>query len=147
MAGEGDEHLRSYLLAADDYPADDVEAAVVALIKGEAHGVNPGFLPPPAVLGAECRRQMILRIDQEKRRARPALPPPGIQHDADSQARVRALVGGFVAGVADHMRSGEATTAKRRADGWGNVNVRFMPEMDDEEMARRLGFTVGDPDA
>ena len=50
-AGEGDEQLRSYLLAVDDYPADDVTAAVDALIKGIAPGVNPSFLPPPAVVG------------------------------------------------------------------------------------------------
>jgi hypothetical protein len=100
-SADGDEHLRGYLLAVDDYPAQDVEAAVTSLIKGVAPGVNPSFLPPPAVVGAECRRQMNLRLDSEHRArlARPKLPPPDIERSPESQARVRQLVAETVANM------------------------------------------------
>ncbi len=96
-----EEALRGYLLAVEDYPADDVTAAVDSLIKGVAPGVNPGFLPPPAVVGSECHRQNHLRAEREARdRAlRPRLPPPDIERTAESQARVRALMERTVNGL------------------------------------------------
>jgi hypothetical protein len=101
-AGEGDEQLRSYLLAVDDYPADDVSAAVDALIKGIAPDVNPSFLPPPAVVGAECHRQNHLRASREdlERRLHPRLPPPDVKRTPESQARVRDMVAGVIAKLA-----------------------------------------------
>lgn len=86
--------MRAYLLAVEDYPADDVEAAVAMLIKGTAPGINPSFRPKPSEVGAECRRQMNLRLDHEARERayRPKLPPPDIERTPESQARVRELM-------------------------------------------------------
>ena len=100
-ADDGEELLRGYLLAVEDYHADDVHRAVDTLIKGTAPGVNPSFRPKPPEVGAECRRQMNLRLDREHRAQmhRPKLPPPDIERTPESQARVRALVEKTVRGL------------------------------------------------
>jgi hypothetical protein len=87
---DGEELLRGYLLAVEDYPADDVERGVDMLVKGTAPGVSPSYRPKPPEVGAECRRQMMLRLDSEARERafRPALPPPGIEHSAADRAKV-----------------------------------------------------------
>lgn len=97
-ADEGDDLVRAYLLAVDDYPADDVTMAVDTLVKGVAPGVNPGFRPKPSEVGAECRRQMNLRLEREARGRtyRPKLPAPDIAHSPESRARVAALVAAAV---------------------------------------------------
>lgn len=51
---DGDQQLRNYLLAVEDYPSEDVTEAVVALIKGVAPGINPGYLRPLPWLGASA---------------------------------------------------------------------------------------------
>jgi hypothetical protein len=152
-AGEGEEQLRGYLLAVDDYAAGDVRAAVDALIKGEAPGVNPNFLPPAAVVGGECRRQMNLRLRREELAQRPRLSlpkplaPPDTPPTPESEARVRELVAETVASLRRVAEAVNGDQAKRKADGWARTNARFMPEMEDAEMERRLGFTVGDRDS
>jgi hypothetical protein len=146
--GEGEEQLRSYLLAVDDYPADDVTAGIDALIKGIAPGVNPNFLPPPAVVGGECRRQMGMRLDSERRdnMCKPRLMPPDIQHTPDERARMQAKVDQFLADVA--VKTEDPALVKRRNEQWTKTNARFMPDMSPEALSRRLGrkagFTVGD---
>lgn len=145
--GEGEEQLRSYLLAVDDYTADDVRLGVDALIKGIAPGVNPNFLPPPAVVGGECRRQMGLRHRAEdlEARYRPKLPPPDVERSPEARARMQAKVDAFLADVAVKTEDPEAV--KRRNEQWSKINARFMPDMSDEAMAERLGrqrgFDVG----
>lgn len=133
---DGDEQLRSYLLAVDDYPADDVERAVTSLIKGVAPGVNPGFLPPPAVVGAECRRQMNLRVDRENldKRLHPALPPPDIAKSAESRARVAELVKRTVAGLKGPEEEDPHERHRRRI---AKTNERFDADP---------YFEVGDPE-
>lgn len=133
---DGDEQLRSYLLAVEDYPAQDVEAAVVALIKGVAPGVNPNFLPAPAAVGAECHRQNHLRADREdrERRLRPALPPPGIERTRESQTRVRELVERTVSG----LRSADEDTPEARY----RAQLRKANAYFDAER----GYSAGDPD-
>ena len=132
------------MLAVDDYQPGDVEAAVTALIKGNVPGVNPSFLPPPATVGAECRRQLNLRLDSEHRAklARPALPPPMVEHSPESRAKVAALVEQAVARSAEAMRTEEST--KDRTKILRETNARFMPDMDDLSVWRRLGYRVGD---
>lgn len=134
---DGDEQLRSYLLAVEDYPAQDVEAAVVALIKGVAPGVNPGFLPPPAVVGAECKRQNNLRCEREARdrRLHPALPPPDVERTPESQARVKALIDGAVANLASKSLDEDPIERHRRRIA--KTNERFD---------RDPYFEVGDPE-
>lgn len=126
----------------------DIEIAVTTLIKGVAPGVKPGYLPPPAVVGSECRRQMNLRLDREhrERRLRPALPPPDIEHSPESRANVKAMVEQAVANIAEVTRTDDAAATLRRNQQWDRTHERFMPEMDEHEIARRLGFTTGDPE-
>lgn len=146
-ADDGDELLRAYLLAADDYPTDDVTAAVDTLVKGIAPGVNPSFRPKPSEFGAECRRQLNLRLDQENRarRLRPALPAPLIEHSPEDRAKVAELVQGLVERTAEQKRIETETSPKSNI--WAKTNARFMPDLTDEAVQKRLGFTAGDPDA
>lgn len=132
----------------DDYTAGDVELAINALIKGIAPGVNPNFLPPPAVVGGECRRQMGMRLDSERRDnlRKPRLMPPDIIHTPDERARMQAKVDAFLAEVA--VKTEDPALVKRRTEHWAKVNARFMPDMSDEALAERLGrkagYSVGD---
>ncbi len=147
-ADEGEELLRGYLLAVEDYPAQDVERAVDQLIKGTAPGVNPSFRPKPSETGAECRRQMDLRLRAEdlERRYRPQLPPPDIERTPESQARVRAMVAELVGRISpDAQPETEAQTADRKK--WQDrMDARFAPPQDGASMRQRLGFEVGDFD-
>jgi hypothetical protein len=131
---DGEEQLRSYMLAVEDYHADDVTAGVDALIKGTAPGVNPSFLPPPAVVGAECHRQNHLRTTREARdkALRPALPPPMVEHSAESRARVKALVDKAVGNLSV---APEEDPIERHRRIIARTNERFDAER---------GFTVGD---
>lgn len=136
-ADDGEELLRAYLFVVDDYPADDVERAVDLMVKGIAPGINPGFRPKPSEVGAECRRQMNLRVDHENRlrAARPKLPPPDIVHSPESRERVKAMVAGVVAKLSANSLRGESEANRiamiRRA------NERFDAER---------GYGVGDPE-
>ena len=135
--GEGEEQLRSYLLAVDDYTAGDVTAAVDALIKGIAPGVNQSFLPPPAVVGGECRRQMGLRHRSEdlEKRYRPALPSPDIERTPESQSRVRELMERTIGGL------------KRMTEDDDHVERhRSVLRTTNEYFDAERGFSVGDPE-
>ena len=118
-------------------------AGAFALIKGAAPGVNPNFLPPPAVVGAACRRQLNLRLDSEHRAqlARPALPPPMVEHSPESRAKVANMVKGLVARTAARIGTEDA---QGRTKILQQTNARFQPDMDDMSVWRRLGYRVGD---
>jgi hypothetical protein len=144
-ADDSDELIRGYLLAVDDYSIDDVTAAVDTLIKGTAPGVNPSFRPRPSEVGAECRRQMNLRLEHERieRLVRPQLPPPMVEHSDEDRERVKARLDAYLSDTGAAKIDGadrEIAGALRRA------NERFKPSDDPIEMKRRLGFEVGDPD-
>jgi hypothetical protein len=134
---DAEQAVRNYLLAVDDYTAADVEAAVNTFIKGTAPGVNPSFLPPPPAVGAECRRQMNLRCDREQRERnfRPKLPPPDIERDEASQARVKELMERTARGLRTPDSDDPVARHKRQLD---KTNARFDQER---------GYSVGDPDA
>lgn len=136
---DGEEQLRGYMLAVDDYPAQDVTAGVDALIKGTAPGVNPNFLPPPAVVGSECHRQNNLRCTAEARdRAlRPALPPPDIERSPESQQRVRDLMERTVNSL--KSMSPEDDPKERHRKIMARTNEYFDGE-------RERGFVAGDPE-
>lgn len=140
--------MRGYLLAVDDYVADDVTAAVDSFIKGIAPGVNPNFLPTAASVGAECRRQLNLRLDRENRikATQPKLIPPDIEKSPEERARMKAKLDEFLAKSAAQMRVvGDEADEKARAV-LRKTNERFAPDMDDDEVHKRLGFTAGDPE-
>lgn len=131
---DAEQQFRNYIFAVDDYHAADVEAAVEALIKGTAPGVNPSFLPPPPVVGAECRRQMNLRLDRERDR-RPKLPPPDVERTPESQARVRELVERTVRGLRTADADDPQARHRRQIE---KANAYFDAER---------GYSVGDMDA
>jgi hypothetical protein len=136
---DGDELLRGYLLAVEDYHPFDVERAIDTLIKGTAPGVNPSFRPKPSEVGAECRRQMNLRLDSEYRdkMARPKLAPPDIERTPESQARVRELMNRTVSGLRGMSESESAEATARRKALWDRTNASFDAER---------GYSIGDPE-
>jgi hypothetical protein len=138
---DAEQAVRNYLLAVDDYTAADVEAAVDTFIKGSAPGVNPSFLPPPPAVGAECRRQLNLRLDREARDklSRPALPEPDVERTPESQARVRELVERTVHGLRTPDSDDPAARHKRRME---KTNARF-----DQERRYSVGDRDGHEDA
>lgn len=133
-ADDGDELLRAYLFVVDDYPADDVEAAVDLMVKGLAPGLNPGFRPKPPEVGAECRRQMNLRCEREARlkALRPRLPPPDVVRSPESQARVKELVAGVVKKLAAEPDDDPAERHRRRV---ARANAYFDAGDPDEDAA------------
>lgn len=135
-ADDGEELLRAYLLAVEDYHADDVTRAVDTMVKGTAPGINPGFRPKPSEVGAECRRQMNLRLDSERREknSRPALPPPPIERDDASRARVAAMVKQVVATIGT---APDDTPIERHRRIIAKTNERFDKDQ---------WFEVGDPE-
>lgn len=153
-SAEPEQMLRGYLLAVEDYAADDVEAAVDTLIKGAAPGVNPNFLPPPATVGAECRRQLNLRLDSQQRSqlARPALPRPDVEHSPESRARIKAMVDAVAskASLPDAIRD-KSSKARGEADTRWLLNRGDLVEHPGNPypVSRTLlrQFEVGDPEA
>lgn len=149
---DAEQTVRNYLLAVDDYTAADVEAAVNTFIKGSAPGVNPSFLPPPPAVGAECRRQMNLRLDAEARErlARPKLPKPDYQRSPDEEARVKDGFDALIANLSSKVRTEDAEATARNKAVLDRTNQRFAPDMSDEavhqRLGRRLSYSVGDRD-
>jgi len=131
------ERIKVYFDAVALYDEQDVESAVDAFLSGTAPGVNPAFAPPAPAVGAECRRQMNLRLDRE-RDTRPALPPPDIEHTADSQERVRAMMASITQKLAEPVTAESAEAAQRSKDHWAKVNQRFAPDMSEKALAERL---------
>lgn len=149
MAGDdGEQLLRDYLLATEDYPAGDIEAAVNTLVKGVAPGVNPSFRPKPPEVGAECRRQLHLRLDSERRTnmLRPALPAPEIEHTPESRERMKAILEAGLARLETTAGPEQETELARSKAQWDKVNARFYPDMNPRAMRKRLGFSAGDPE-
>ena len=148
VADEGEELLRAYLLAVEDYPVEDVERGVDQLVKGTAPGVSPSFRPKPPETGAECRRQMNLRLDRENRekKLRPALPPPSVKRTPEDRAKVKAMVDDLVQRTTAQI---EAQNPKRPGI-IQRANAAFMPDLSDEATLRRLNLTPyyssGDPE-
>lgn len=143
---DGNEQLRAYMLAVEDWQDVDVAAAVTSLIKGNAPGVNPNFLPTPAALGAECRRLSSLRFGQEARaKARqPQLPPPEAPHTPELRGKFKDVVDGIVASLSIDIATEEAALMERREASLQRTNERFAPHMSPDAVAHRLGYSVGD---
>ena len=139
------------MLSVDDFAPIDVEAAVDTLIKGSAPGVNPNFLPPPATVGAECRRHLNLRLDHDARIRRPALPKPDVEHSPESRARVAAMVAKLANKLATpEPARAEASKARGEADTRWLLNRGDLVEHPGNPypVSRTLlrQFEVGDPE-
>jgi hypothetical protein len=147
---DGEDLLRGYLLAVDDYPADDVERGVDQLVKGTAPGINPSFRPKPSEVGAECRRQLNLRLDAVAREKlyRPALPKPDYVRSPDEEARVKAGFDELIASLSVSVRTEDAAATARNKAMLDKANRYFAPDMSEEAIHARLGrrrYSVGDP--
>lgn len=130
--------MKVYFEAVAVYDEQDVEAAVEAFLTGSAPGIsNPSFAPPAPVVGSEVRRQMNLRVEHERRIAKPALPPPDIERTPESQARVRDLVARTAAGLSALSAGERDQSAEHRRQMFAETNAR-------NDAAR---YTAGDPDA
>lgn len=124
--------MRGYLLAAEDYPADDVEAAVDMLVKGTAPGVNPSFRPKPSEFGAECHRQNHLRADKRARDKFLALPPPVDRVIPDDEReRVKAGFDKLIEDLSAKIITDDAGDARRRKAIFDKTNARFYPDGDE----------------
>ena len=137
-ADDGEELVRAYLLAVEDYPADDVTNAVDMMVKGTAPGINPGFRPKPSEVGAECRRQMTLRLEREHREkiARPRLPPPLAPRTAESKAKFKGIVEQIVANLSMVESGPNPSSEAGRRSILERTNKRFDAER----------YEAGDPD-
>lgn len=134
---DGADLLRGYMLAVEDYEPRDVEKAVDTLIKGTAPGINPSFRPKPPETGAECRRQLNLRLDHEYRvrLSQPKLPKPDVERTPESQARVRELMERAVTGL--KRASGDEDPIERHRAQMRRTNEYFDAER---------GYSIGDPE-
>jgi hypothetical protein len=135
-----------YFEAVAPFETADIEAAVSNFLNGSAPGVNPNFAPPAPAVASEVRRCMNQRLDSEHRRRPPALPAPDVVRTPESMARVAAATKRAVENLASAMLTVDAADAKRRQKFQGRVHERFDPQTE-REVAERLGYTVGDPDA
>lgn len=134
-----------YFEAVLAFDVRDIETAVVNFLNGSAPGVNPSFAPPAPAVAAEVRRVMNLRLDSERRRARPQLPPPLVERTAESRARVAQMVREAQAALTVAGEDDEEAT-RRRQSTQSRVFDRFDPPQDEAEMMSRLGYTTGDSD-
>lgn len=138
----------AYFDAVLPYEVRDIEVAVTNFLNGAVPGVNPSFAPPAPAVGGEVRRVMNLRLDSEQRRYAPrgSLPPPTIERTPESMARVKVMMDQAVAGLATELRSPDAEAERRKQAFQSRVFDRFDPPQTEEEMRKRLRFTVGDED-
>ena len=132
--------LHNYLLAVDDYAADDVEAAVTLYIKGAMPGFDGRFAPTAPMLATGCRKAVEdrSRVAYLAGMQMPRLPPPDIEKTDEQRQRARALmeqtVANLTAGAAVETAEAEAASKAR----WEKVNARFQPDQSDEAIAARL---------
>lgn len=133
-------NVRNYAFAAKDYCAEDVAAAIDAFIAGKAPGVNLNFVPTSAALGAECRRQLNLRLDQEDRRKARLSPPPDKVSTDEERTRAAAELKEYLRGSAERQHAADGEATRRRQDTIAKANARFAPSDDEQEFKKRLGL-------
>lgn len=148
IVSERIERAKVYFEAVSPYELHDIETAIGNFITGSAPGNNAAFVPPAPAVGAECRRVMNLRLDSEYRNRVhvPALSPPDHVVSPEARARAKALVAKAVAKLtgieeADRSHGREALT-----DLMHRVDASMGADLSPDAMARRLGYSAGDPD-
>lgn len=140
--------LHNYLMAAEDWTADQVEDGVTLILKGKLPGHDGRFAPTAPMFAAACRlaAETAARARYLEGIMAPRLPPPDIVHTPEERARAKAQVDAFIAAQAGSTDA-VALDAARKAQ-WAKVNARFMPALDDQSIAERLlGYTVGAPES
>ena len=138
------ERVKVYLEAISQYETQDIEVAVSNFLAGSAPGHNPAFAPPAPQLAAEVRRVMNLRAERSALLKRVnALPPPQIEHSPESRERIRRMAQGAIQRLEASITPEQREREKRLKESWGKVNEMFQPDMSEEGIARRLGYSVG----
>jgi len=139
--------LKVYFEAVSEYETQDVLAAIHGFIIGIVPGHNAAFAPSAPQVGAASRLAMHQRLDSENRERRlNALPPPQIEHDAESQERVRKMAAKAVERLAASLRTDEAAAELRQSKRLAEHDDRFIGRRSEREIARSLGLSAGDPD-
>lgn len=140
--------MRVYFDAVISYETQDIEVAVTNLLSGAAPGHNPAYAPPAPLVAAEVRRVMNLRLESahRERMRRPALPPPEIEHTPEQRARIKDLVRQAAANLSSISKTDDQRREIEIAERWQRVNSRFVPDLSEQAISQRLGFTAGDRD-
>ena len=163
-SGDGEAALGAYELVLRQSDERDHEPGVMILINGEYPGHDGRFAPTAPQLASAIRMARDKRLDRERDR-RPQLAPPDIQHDPESQARVRQLMRETIAGLGGSMRSPDAAEELARQASKERIakqDAMFRDEFISsggglgpisKSLAKKLGyiepkpnFTAGDPD-
>lgn len=141
--------LHNYLMAAEDFSADDVEAAVTMYIKGSVPGFDGRFAPTAPMLATACRKV----IDERNKQAyyasfsAPRLPPPDIEKTDDQRQSVREKMNAAIENLAANMALQSAEALEASKARWERTNDRFHPDMSDEAIMNRLvrkqGYSTG----
>lgn len=150
ISGDAALILHNYLMAVEDYAADDVEAAVTMYIKGTIPGFDGRYVPTAPMLATGCRKV----IEERSRKSyyasfnAPRLAPPDIEKTDEQRARARAKMQQAIDNLssATALDSAEALDASKAR--WEKVNTRFAPDMSEEAIMERLvrkerGWTTG----
>lgn len=159
--------LHNYLTAVEDHPAEVVEDAVTAFIKGKVPGHDGRFAPKAPELAQACRM-----IQEKAARNRylagihtPRLPPPDIVKTDEERARARALMEETIArlsAVEGGPDRGEEAARKATQERLARHDAIFADDFVpvdggvgriSRSLAKTIGyaepeprFTAGDPD-
>lgn len=142
--------MQAYVVALDGHDMRDIETAIWRLIRGEIDWHNGAFAPSAPLLGnvvAKMRDERYRRAKFDRTYATPvALPSPDVERTPESQARVKAMVEGFVKSVAEALSTEDAKRAAGHNDLVKRTHRRFDPDQDGPSLNSRLmgvEFTVG----
>jgi hypothetical protein len=149
QSGDAEAALAAYEIVLSQADERDLQPGVMMLINGEVAGHDGRFAPTAPQLAKAIRQAMNKRVDEENAR-RAALPAPDdewVDDPPEVKARNKARLDQLAADLAATLRTEEAETERKRLELGNRTNARFAPSFDQRDMARRLGFSVGDPDA
>lgn len=159
QSGDGEAALGAYELVMRQHDARDLEPGVLILINGECPGHDGRFAPTAPQLATAIRMARDKRLRYESLQQKPALPAPDVQHDPESQARVRSMMEETLSGLGGSMRSPDAAeeearrTAKEKAARHDAFFAEeFVPSGGgvgriSRSLAKKLGYGVGVPES
>lgn len=145
-SGSSDDVVDAFLIGCSEIPAHFLAVAAQRFLAGTVPGQHTAFAPSPAQLATTAREHWYMALEAEHKKLPP--PPPEPEPSPEERARVKAGFDALVADLAQRVTTVDAQEARRRKAIHDKTNARFMPDMSDEAMSRRLGrkagFTVGD---
>lgn len=152
QSGDADAALAAYEIVMSEVDDRDLQPGVMILLNGEYSGHDGRFAPTAPQFATAIRMARDKRLDSEVRVRPKALPEPELEISPEQRAKGKAILDQLAADLGAKMRTDEAEQDRRRNERVGRVNARFMPDMSQDAMSRRLGigstgYTTGDPDA